>query len=279
MAAAAAVLIGYFLVVRTGWGQRLDEYAFMGRDVISDLRAAQADSFLRIVSIGSLALVTILIAALAFAQRRPRLALLAAGSIAMALLSTEILKHVLLERPPLVASLIVDNSYPSGHSTVGMAVGVAAMLVVPPRLRTATALGAALVGAAFGVAVVAAGWHRPSDVVGAYLVVLAAGSAAAALARMYPDAERPSVHASRWVPTGLRIGATEFGLIAIGLLLMAIFGLTALTVRGIPWTSAGAGFLASSAALVVAAFLTTALLASAMNAADREGARSVSGPG
>lgn len=264
------MLIVYLLVVRTGWGQRLDEYAFMGRDVISTIRSAQADSFLRIVSVGSLALVTILIAALAFAQRRPRLGLLAAGSIAVALLSTEILKHVLLGRPPLVASIIQDNSYPSGHSTVGMAVGVAAMLVVPPRLRTSTALGAAFVGAAFGVAVVAAGWHRPSDVVGAYLVVLAAGSAAAALGRIYPDPERPSMHASRWVPGRLRLGATELGLIAIGLMLAAIFGLTALTIRGIPWTSAGAGFLISSAALVVAAFLTTGLLATAMNAADRE---------
>jgi len=91
--------------------------------------------------------------------------------------ATEILKHSLLERPNLVASFIFDNSYPSGHTTVGMAVAVAAMLVVPRRLLVPTAIGAGLFGSAFGVAVVAAGWHRPSDAVGAFLVVIAVGAA------------------------------------------------------------------------------------------------------
>ena len=169
LGAGLAVFVVYLFVVRTYWGQRLDEHAFVGHDFFSS-RAAQADSFLRIVSIGSLVIAIALVAAVAILRRRPRLALIAAASIAISVLSTEFLKLVLLERPPLVPSNIFDNSYPSGHTTVGMSVAIAAMLVVPRRLLLPTAVGAGLFGSAFGVAVVAGGWHRPSDAVGAFLV-------------------------------------------------------------------------------------------------------------
>lgn len=273
-AAALAAIAVYLLVVRTYWGQKLDEYAFAGRDVISDLRAGQANEFLGVVSVGSILLVTVLIAAVAFARRRPRLALLAGASIVAAVVSTEILKLVLLERPILVPSFLNDhnNTYPSGHATIGMAVALATLLVVPARLRAVTAFGAAAFGSAFGIAVVAAGWHRPSDVVGAYLVCLAAGALAAALSRAFPDraADAADRHRERRAPLPgpIRIGVTELGLATLALALAGLFGLAALTVRGIPWTSAGAGFLISSAALVAFAFAITGLLAIAMTAAD-----------
>ena len=136
-ASAAAVVVLYLLVVRTYWGQRLDEHSFVGHDFFAS-RAAQADSFLRIVSIGSLVLAVVLVAAVAIVRRRPRLALFAAASVGISVLTTEILKHFLLDRPQLVPSYIFDNSYPSGHTTVGMAVAVAAMLVVPRRLLIPT---------------------------------------------------------------------------------------------------------------------------------------------
>ena len=267
---AAAVFAVYLLVVRTYGGQKLDEFAFSGREVISDFRAGQANEFLGVVSVGSLALVTVLIAAVAFARRRPRLALLAAGSLIAAVVSTEILKLVLLERPVLYPSILDvlnerNNTYPSGHATIGMGVALAVLLVVPARLRSVTALGAGAVGSAFGVAVVAAGWHRPSDVVGAYLVCLATAALAAAVAAAFPD------HPDGDAPTGpaLRIGRTELALITLGVAVVVLFGLAALTIRGIPWTSAGAGFLISSAAIVALAFATAGALAWGMASAER----------
>ncbi|MEZ5073331.1 MAG: hypothetical protein R2691_00650 [Solirubrobacterales bacterium] len=113
------------------------------------------------MSIGSLLLATTLVAAVAIVRRRPRLALLAATSIAGSIICTEVLKHLVLERPPIIAANIVDNSYPSRHTTVGMAVAVAVMLVVPRR-RGADGVRSGIFGSAFGVAVVAAGWHRPA---------------------------------------------------------------------------------------------------------------------
>jgi membrane-associated phospholipid phosphatase len=255
----------YLLVVRTYWGQRLDEHAFTGREVISDFRAGQANEFLGVVSVGSLLLVTVLIAAVAFARQRPRLALLAAGSLIGAVVCTEILKYVLLERPNFVPTVLtdIDNTYPSGHATIGMGVALAVLMIVPPRLRWPTALGAGAVGAAFGVAVVAAGWHRPSDVVGAYFVCLACAALGAALATRFPD--RPA--AGERAVAAPRIGGAELALLGIGLGVLALFGLAALTVRGIPWTSAGAGFLISSAAIVALAFATAGALAWGMGAA------------
>ena len=262
-ASAAAVVVLYLLVVRTYWGQRLDEHSFVGHDFFAS-RAAQADSFLRIVSIGSL-----LLAAVALVRRRPRLAIFAAASIGVSVLATEILKHSLLERPNLVASFIFDNSYPSGHTTVGMAVAVAAMLVVPRRLLVPTAIGAGLFGSAFGVAVVAAGWHRPSDAVGAFLVVIAVGAAFAALSHAFPDrADTAERHGRRIPLPRIRIGTTELGLLAMALGGLGLFALAALSYRGIPWTSTSAGFLLSALAIVVCGLAATLTLAGTMLAAE-----------
>ena len=241
--------------------------------MISQLRASQADRFLRIVSVGTLVLAMALVAAVAFLRGRPRLALVAAASVAAAVLSTEVLKLIILERPDYVPSGLSNggNSYPSGHTTVGMSVCLAALLVVPARLRIVTALGAGAIGAAFGVAVVAAGWHRPSDAAGAYLVCLAVAALAAIAIRRWPDrdpAER--------IPGPLRIGATELALAALAAALAAVFGLAAISARGIPFFSAGTAFLIASAALVGLSFVCALLLAVAMSAADREAAAAVS---
>lgn len=269
IAAAVAVIVVYLFVVRTRWGQELDERTLLGGDIISSLRSAQADRFLRIVSGGTIALALALVAAVAFLRGRPRLALIAAGSVVAAILCTEALKLVVLERPPLVTSLLDsgDNSYPSGHTTVGMSVCLAALLVIPARLRIPTALGAGAVGAVFGVAVVAAGWHRPSDAIGSYLVCLSVGAAAAMLIRLHPDRE-PRARRER-VPGPISIGVTELALLALAVALVGVFGLAALSARGIPFFSAGVAFLIASASLVVVSFLSAGLLATAMSAADR----------
>jgi hypothetical protein len=278
IAAALATLAVYLIVVRTRWGQDLDERALLGRDVISDLRAAQADRFLSIVSVGTLAIATALVAGVGFLRRRPRMALIAAGSIGLAVLSTELLKLAILERPALVATAINngDNSYPSGHTTVGMSVCIAAMLVVPARLRIPTALAAGAIGSAFGIAVVAAGWHRPSDAIGAYFVCLAVGALGAIAIRRWPD--RAGHRRRREIVRGpIRIGATELALLGLATALVCVFGIAALSARGIPLFSVASGFLVSCAALLLTSFACAGLLAAAMTSADRETADGAGG--
>ncbi|GFJ96318.1 hypothetical protein Prum_099600 [Phytohabitans rumicis] len=70
------------------------------------------------------------------------------------------------------------NSFPSGHATVAMSVVVALVLVLPPRVRGLAAVAGAGYATVAGVATMSLGWHRPSDVAGAVLIV--GGWAAAA---------------------------------------------------------------------------------------------------
>jgi hypothetical protein len=61
-------------------------------------------------------------------------------------------------------------SWPSGHATASMMIGLAAVLVAPRRLRPLVALlGTGLaIGVSYSILVL--GWHFPSDVLGGFLV-------------------------------------------------------------------------------------------------------------
>ena len=137
---------------------------------------------LDVVSVVSLAGATGAVALLALARRRVALALAAATLVGGANVTTQLLKKVLLERPDVGAG-VFGNSFPSGHTTVATSVGLAAVLVVPARLRPPVALLATAWAAATGTATLVSGGHRPSDVAGAALVTLGwALALAAALA-------------------------------------------------------------------------------------------------
>jgi membrane-associated phospholipid phosphatase len=158
--------------VRTHAGQRIDEAALNGRLASPHARGAAAE-LLTTISVGSLALVLALLAGQALLRRRAALAIVAVAVVLGAVTTTELLKHLVLVRPDLLPapSTIDHNSFPSGHTTTAFAVGIAATLAAPPRWRRLVAAGAFLYGTAIGVATIAAGWHRPSDVAGALLVV------------------------------------------------------------------------------------------------------------
>jgi membrane-associated phospholipid phosphatase len=167
---AIALAVVYVVFVRTHPGQRIDEAALHGR--LASVRARDAaNQLLTTIGVGSLALVLVLLAGQALLRRRVALAVAAVVVVVGAVTLTELLKHVVLARPELVASPIDHNSFPSGHTTTAFAVGIAATLAAPPRWRRAVAAGALLYGTAIGIATIAAGWHRPSDVAGAMLVV------------------------------------------------------------------------------------------------------------
>lgn len=256
--AGAGVLALYVAVVRTYWGQRLDEHAFSGREVIDGRPSEGADDLLSLISEGTLVLAVVALVLLAVIQRRPGMALLAFVVVAGSLLVTEVLKLEVLTRPALVPSAVLDNSYPSGHTTIGIGVGLALLLVAPPRLRLPAAIGAAALAAAVGIATVAAGWHRPSDAVAAYFVAFAVAAAAtAAMLRFAPAAApQPDAGAGRATMRGLarfRPGPDEVVLGAILLVGAGLFMLALLRAEGVPWTSAGVGFLLSAAAIAASA--------------------------
>ena len=91
-------------------------------------------------------------------------------SILGASLTTQVLKHVVLERPDMNISAATVNSFPSGHTTFAAAAMMSLFLVSPVALRPLVALCGWSYAAIAGASTLVLGWHRPSDVVAAFLV-------------------------------------------------------------------------------------------------------------
>ncbi len=257
----------YLAAVHTYWGQRLDEHAFEGRGILAGDPSRGADRLLSAISVGTLLLAIAALILLAALQRRPALGLLAFAVVAGSLLVTELLKHELLSRPLLVATPMTENSLPSGHTTIAVAVGLATLLVVPPRLRGLAALGAGALAIGVGIATVAAGWHRPSDVIAAYLVAAAVAGLLAALAvarvpRAAPQLERAGPSAPLSPAALLPLAAV--GVVSTGLGLLAVARAV-----DVPLRSAGLGFLLAAIAIAAAGALVTAGLLLALRPAGR----------
>jgi predicted secreted protein len=268
--ALAAFILIYLLAVRTELGQRLDQAAFAGGDQAPPRAADAAGRLLRTVSVGGLVISAILLGAVAALRRRPSLIAVPAAVIGLTTVSVEILKHAVLARPTLLADpMFFDNTYPSGHTAIAISIGLSAVLVAPARLRPWVAAAAALLAAGFGVFVVTAGWHFPSDALGAYALALAVAAAVmAAVLRLSPrtlSRERDSqVHA---IPGAVAASRLERAGVAAAIAFFVGVSLFASLRYGsdIDWTRVDAAYLGSMAAIVFAAALTPSSLLRALS--------------
>jgi membrane-associated phospholipid phosphatase len=154
------------------------------------------------IDVSSLALFAALAVAVALARRRLDLAVAAVVLVGGANATTQVLKHSLRPRAGPFA-----QTFPSGHATVALSLGLALVLVVQRRARPVAALGAAGYAAAVGVSLVVLSAHAPSDVVGGYLVCGAWAGAAALLVRV--DA------GERAWPRGALAGAAAAGIVLV----------------------------------------------------------------
>jgi membrane-associated phospholipid phosphatase len=216
---ACVLLLGalYFVAVRTEWGQRLDDAALDGRTTRANVLRA-TERLLDPISITSLAVVGAGIAVIAVARRRPHLAVMALLVIGGANLTTQVLKRDLLTRPDLLgeADRLGGASFPSGHATVAMSIVVALILVVPARMRGPTAAFGFVYAALVGMGVVTAGWHRPSDVMAAYLVAVGWAAGAAALLIIWRGAARARLGADRLPVLPPVVVGLGLGLLVVG---------------------------------------------------------------
>jgi membrane-associated phospholipid phosphatase len=148
------------------------------------------------VNLGDLAALLVMLAAvcaigLGFGRRRE--VLVAIIVVAGANVTTQVLKSV-LEHARTKAfergwELPWPDSFPSGHTTAAASIAVALLLVVPAGHRLfAAGVGGALTGVV-GLSVVILGWHYPSDVLGALLVVGTWGFCALAYLRQRRERE------------------------------------------------------------------------------------------
>lgn len=171
---AGAFLLTYGVAVRTARGQRFENAVLAGRSGASPEALQTATDRLDQLTVGMLAAAVVALVVVGLVRRRVLLGLAAAGVVAGSLVLAEVLKRVVLTRPLLVDAPgdIAENSFPSGHTTIAVSLMVAATLVVPYALRPLTALVVAAWGVGVSGYTVTAGWHRPSDTIGADLLVL-----------------------------------------------------------------------------------------------------------
>jgi membrane-associated phospholipid phosphatase len=174
-----SLVVLYVVAVRTGWGQRIDNAALAGRTTRPAVQRATAH-LLDTITLSSLVLGSAVIALIAVARRRMHLAVTAGALLLVANVTAQVLKDRVLTRSLLVSPDPLGPSFPSGHATVAMSLTIALVLVVPARMRAATAIGGLLYACAVGAGTVTAGWHRASDVIGGYLVAIGTGAAASA---------------------------------------------------------------------------------------------------
>ena len=154
-------------------GQRLDESAFRGAIYGQGKLLLIAQPVLSVVSVTFVVVGLAAAMMIALIRLRWGLALQVAVLVGGANITTQLLKYQVLERADLgVPVEQIKNSLPSGHTTVAASVSVALLLVVPRRLRPVVALAGAAYTAATGISTMAGQWHRPSDVIAAFLVVL-----------------------------------------------------------------------------------------------------------
>lgn len=173
LVSGVALLAVYWAARHTGVGEHVDSSA-----IIHGLTEARAprlhhatSEVLRTIDVTSLAVMGGGLIGLALLRRRPDAALGVAVILIGANETTQQLKPWLGRVDASGASRsALPSSFPSGHATVAMSLALAAVVAAPRGLRLLAALAGALYATAVGVALVALGWHYPSDVAGGFLV-------------------------------------------------------------------------------------------------------------
>lgn len=224
VAAAVTCVAGvaglYLVAIRTAAGQNYDDRGLGTLDRAANPIAYEAtEELLRTIEVSSLVLLGLGIIALALLRGRVALAIAAGATIVGANVTTQILKRG-LERPPLDGEL-ATNSFPSGHVTVATSLALALVLVVSSPVRPIAAVVGGVYAAAIGAAVLLLAWHRPSDVIGAYLVAAGWCALAAAAASLAEPGPRRAISARTE-----RATTTAAGLLAIAFLTIGIVALT-----------------------------------------------------
>ena len=206
-----ALLATARIALASSRGQLLDQRAMESIYAGPDAKQTML-GYLGYISIGTAAVALVICVILALAQGRLRLALAAAIIIAGANITTQVLKYFVFDRPDLGFNTL--NSLPSGHTTVVTSVVLATLLVAPTALRPLFAIAGSFAVTLTGASTVAAGWHRPADVIAALAVCLLWASAVA----MFVGVRSAGAGA---IPT---MAASLLGAAAAGILLIVVVG-------------------------------------------------------
>ncbi|MBP2580329.1 membrane-associated phospholipid phosphatase [Streptomyces sp. PvR006] len=174
LGAVLLLTVVYAGLVLTATGRRWGDAAMTGRRADGAATTVLRDhpSLAGFTTL-SLVLGCVLLLAAGLIRRRYALTGLAAGAVVTALALTGLLQRY-APRPRLAdAGGLASTGFPSAQTTLALGIAFGLVLVVPYRLRSAAVGAATLWAVGVGAYTLAAGQHRPGDVIAAALVVLA----------------------------------------------------------------------------------------------------------
>ncbi len=168
----------YLGLVRTYLGQYLENAALLGAKQATTEAVDGALENLNVISIASLVIMMIGFAIVGLVRKSWRIALAGMAALGGSAVLAELLKRVLLKRPDLAAIYEnnAHNSFPSGHTTIAMAILVSLIIVSSYRWRGVVMFFSITWAVSVGSATVTARWHRFSDTLGADMLALTVGA-------------------------------------------------------------------------------------------------------
>ncbi len=173
LACLAALAGTYFFFVRTTTGQFIDESALVEAVEIHGAAGKAANRLLDSLPALSVLIAAVVIVFVAILRRRWAAAGIAVAACVGANVATQILKDLVPVRPYRGIETLELNSLPSGHTTMAASAAAAVFLVVSPRWRPLAGFLGGTFAVATGLSTLIDQWHRPADVVAAFLVVAA----------------------------------------------------------------------------------------------------------
>jgi hypothetical protein len=168
MVCGVLLIVCYFVFVGTPWGHQVDDDAYFGHGALSRKVVRLDSDILDLVTKATLlfaAVVLLLIAAIRGCTFVGVIGVVGFGG-------AEILKPTLPWRELVPNDGLFERgfqtgTYPSGHATIGTALALSLLLVSSSRWRPWLAVAGGCVSSMFSTGVLFAGWHRPSDALGA----------------------------------------------------------------------------------------------------------------
>ena len=246
-----ALVVVWYVFIRTNDGRRFENFVWDSRRVMAPrVRRTQNDA-LNLVTEVTLGVGLVVILLLGVVRRTWLVALVTCVGIGGATVSTQVLKRIVIHRPPTIGELarISANSFPSGHATICTAVALGALLMTGQHWRRLAMVLAALWVTFQCTGVVTSGWHRPSDTLAGYAVAMAWMAASvwvlAATGQVGPERPRPLTSA-RTRSLILGVAGVSVG----GLLVGVSIGGDSTFSRG------GAAYLTSIVVLILCGLLT-----------------------
>jgi PAP2 superfamily len=169
---AVLLIVCYLTLVSTVWGHQFDDDGLLARKLLN-WRIIKLDSdILDLVNKAALLAAAIALLIVAIVRRCILVGVISVAGFGSAVVGAEVLKHALPWRALISKDLLLEsgfqrNTYPSGHATIATSLVLSLLLVSSPRWRPWLAVAGGSVSSTFATGVLFAGWHRPSDAIGA----------------------------------------------------------------------------------------------------------------